>query len=118
MDFGWTAANVREKRNNICHKTELKASHIFIEFCCDAAFSISHLNGREKMRYGMLFDAILNIEGNEVFYEADECFWHSCPKLCHLSEANVIKGHKLRCDACRTDEMVGNGSAHLKFLKP
>ena len=89
-----------------------------IEFCCDALFSISHLNGQEKMRYGMLFDAILKIEGNEVFYEADGCIWHSCPKICHSSEANVMKGHKLHCDACKTEEMVGDGSAHLKFLKP
>ena len=89
-----------------------------IEFCCDAAFSISHLNGQERKRYGLLFDAIFEIEGEEVFFEADECFFHSCPRKCHENEANMPHGHRLSCDACKTDEMAADGNALLNFLKP
>ena len=89
-----------------------------IEFCCEAAFLISHLNGRERMRYNMMFDAIFKIAGEEVFFEADECFFHSCPKICHRHDSNMTEGHKLTCDSCKTHNMADDGSAQLKFIKP
>ena len=89
-----------------------------IEFCCEAAFLISHLNGRERMRYNMIFDAIFKIAGEEVFFEADECFFHSCPRICHRHDSNMTEGHKLTCDSCKTHNMADDGSAQLKFIKP
>ena len=89
-----------------------------IEFCCDCAFSISHLNGQERMRYGMLFDAVMQIEGEEVYAEIQECIFHSCGEECHKNEDDISKDHRSGCDACKTSEMADQGSAHLNFLKP
>ena len=89
-----------------------------IEFVCDSAFSISHLNGQERMRFGMLFDAIMQIGREEVYIEVQECIFHSCDRKCHTNEVNVTQEHKLQCETCKADEMAGDSGAHLKFLKP
>ena len=123
MYIGISQQYVRQGQSFVAKRSKKRFSFAnmilnLIEFCCDVSFSISHLNGRERMRYGLLFDGVMEIQGQETYFEMNECIFHSCGAHCHENEGNMSPGHKLTCDVCKTDEMASSGPAHLRFLKP
>ena len=88
-----------------------------IEVGSGASESISLLHGKECKKFGLFFDAVMKIGGQDVFFEINGCFIHGHERgECHNSD--VSDQHKMVCDVCRTDNAPRDEKNPGQGLRP